>query len=278
MWYDMKMEMRKMQIIYNTEKLQQILHGLSVLTGVSIAFLNKDFERVCGSVKENDFCETILSLESFKEKCFESDNTILTRCSKSRRFECHFCHAGLYDAALPVIINGSIAGYLIMGRVRSADSPKECIVSGNKDLKKLYAELPFFSKSQLESLKTLLPNILFSDAINVELDELGEKIAEHIKANLSSDLSVDSICKKFFISKNHLYKYFNVSYGTTVNEYITRLRMEKAKRLLCETKETVYSIGEKVGIDNYTYFCRLFKKRENMTPVQFRTTSNKCKK
>lgn len=259
-----------MQIIYNTDKLEQILGDLSVLTGISIAFLDKNRNRICGSVKENDFCEMIQKTEPLKKKCIFSDAEILDRCRENGCYESHFCHAGLYDAALPVIINGSIAGYLIMGRVRSAESPVECNVSDNEQLKKLYKELPFFSESRLLSLRTLLPNILFSDAISLELDELGERITEYIGNNLTSELSVGSICKTFFISKNHLYKYFKISYGTTVNEYITLKRTEKAKELLIKTSEPIYSVCEKAGIDNYTYFCRLFKKREGLTPTEYR--------
>ena len=259
-----------MQIIYNTAKLEKILSDLSVLTGISIAFLDKNRNRICGSIKENDFCEMIQKMDSFREKCYCSDMEILDRCRDSKCFESHFCHAGLYDAALPVVINGSIAGYIIMGRVRSADSPKECEVSDNEQLKKLYNELPFFSQPQLLSLKTLLPSILFADAISLELDGLGERIVEYIESNLCSSLSVDSICKTFFISKNHLYKYFRISHGTTVNEYITSLRMKKAGELLSRTSEPVYTVCEKVGIDNYTYFCRLFKKREGLTPLEYR--------
>ena len=259
-----------MQIIYNIEKLEQILRDLSVLTGISIAFLDKSRNRVCGSINENDFCEMIQKMDALKEKCCCSDTEILDRCRDSRCYESHFCHAGLYDAALPVIINGSIAGYLIMGRVRSAYSPVECNVSDNEQLRKLYNELPFFSESRLLSLRTLLPNILFADAISLELDELGERIIEYIENNLASDLNVNSICKTFFISKNHLYKYFKISHGTTVNEYITARRTEKAKELLTRTSEPIYSVCERVGIDNYTYFCRLFKKREGITPLQYR--------
>ena len=259
-----------MQIIYNTDKLERILSDLSVLTGISIAFLDKDRNRVCGSIKENDFCEMIQKNESLKEKCLFSDAEILERCRGSRCYESHFCHAGLYDAALPVVINGSIAGYLIMGRVRSAESPDECRVSDDEQLKKLYSELPFFSEPRLLCLKTLLPNILFADAISLELDELGEKITEYIDNNLSSALSVSSICKTFFISKNHLYKYFKISHGTTVNEYITLRRTEKAEELLRKTSEPIYSVCEKAGIDNYTYFCRMFKKRKGVTPTEYR--------
>lgn len=259
-----------MHIKYNIEKLEQILTDLSVLTGISLAFLDRDMRTVCGSVRDNDFCEMMQTLPGEREKCRISDEALLRRCHDTRNFECHICRAGLYDAALPVVLNDNVVGYVIMGRVRSPDSPDVCMYPGGEAIGKLYDALPYFSDRQLLSLRTLLPNILFTDAIHFELDELAERIAQYIEENISSELTVSSICKSFFISKNRLYKCFAIYYGTTVNEYITAVRLNKAKALLAGTEEPIYTICEKIGIDNYTYFCKLFKKVENTSPGQYR--------
>jgi two-component system response regulator YesN len=76
------------------------------------------------------------------------------------------------------------------------------------------------------------------------------------------------------MSKNTLYALFREHLGATVTEYITGLRIDRAKRLLRETKDTVYEVAESVGIDNYTYFCKLFKKREGISPSEYRKASD----
>lgn len=264
-----------MQIRYNIEKLGSILNDLSVLTGISIAFLDCDYNRLCGSIKENDFCEKIQKKRSFMEKCVCSDSAIIEKCQESKCFESHTCYAGLYDAVLPVLKDGVIVGFVIMGRVRSDNSPGKCPLSDEGEMNKLYNELPYFSKEQLESLRTLLLSILFADAINVEPDEIASEIAEYISHNLTENLSINSLCEKFFISKNFLYKCFESHYTTTVNEYITSVRIKEAEKLLLKTKEPIFLICERVGIPNYTYFCKLFKKRKGMTPNEYRKNYSK---
>lgn len=57
-----------------------------------------------------------------------------------------------------------------------------------------YSQLPFFNEKQLKSLKTLLQNILCSNAIEIEYNEIIEEIAKYINDNLQTELSIHSIC------------------------------------------------------------------------------------
>jgi two-component system response regulator YesN len=112
--------------------------------------------------------------------------------------------------------------------------------------------------------------VLFENAIFVEFDDRISEITEYIENNLSQALSIGGICKEFSISKNTLYSLFRERFNKTVIEHITEMRMEKAKKLLRETKSTIYEIAEAVGFDNHTYFCRLFKKREGFSATEYR--------
>ena len=149
-------------------------------------------------------------------------------------------------------------------------------------IKNAYANLHFFDKNQIQSAATIV-NILTK---HIWLDRLIQQdknllitlITEFISSNLSSDLSVSALCSKFNVSKNLLYSQFQKNFHTTVNEYIINLRIKYAVELLQDTSLPVYQICEKVGIDNYQYFCRIFKKRIGIPPAQFRKASSKQEK
>ena len=124
------------------------------------------------------------------------------------------------------------------------------------------------TQEQIDSLRMLLPEILFQNAI--QFDDFMGAVTGYIKKHLGDKLTLGGICAEFHVSKNSLYQVFRESYRCTINEYILRLRMEAAKKLLRETKDPVYMISEKVGIDNYPYFCRMFKGRCGMSPTEYR--------
>ena len=253
--------------------MKRIISDLCVLTGISMSFLDSERRTLCGYMKEDDYCATLQKDPQNIKLCACSDDTILDRCMESKCFESHICHAGLFDAAMPIIKDGVFAGIVLMGRVKYSKNAKvECISS---ELREKFENTPLFNDLQIESLGSLLPNVLFESAIFIEYDSRLGEIVEFIKNNLTENLSVETICKKFLMSKNTLYALFKEYLGTTVTKYITELRMEKAKRLLNDTEAPVYEVAEALGIDNYTYFCKLFKKREGISPSEYRKASRK---
>ncbi len=255
-----------MRIRYDVEKMKRIISDLSVLTGISMSFLDTERKVLCNCVKDNDYCSVLQLDKKNKRMCDCSDNVILNKCLESKRFEGHICHAGLFDAAMPIIKDDIFAGIVLMGRVR---------LSGNSNAPKgeKYDAIPEFSDAQISALGTLLPNVFFESAIFIEYDSIFHEISEYIKNNLRDPISIDYICKKFHVSKNSLYSYFGECYGKTVNEFISDARMEKAKSLLSGSRDPIYMISEKVGIDNHTYFCKLFKKKTGMTPNEYRKSN-----
>lgn len=263
-----------MKIKYNTEMLKHIITDLSELTGISISFLDVNFNNIIICCDENDYCSTLQKLKLLEKPCRYSDNYLLNKCKNSLQLESHICHAGLCDSAMPIIKNGILAGYIMFGRIKTNSSPKTnnyLPKNSNKEtLDKLYQKLPYFTDSQIACLTDLLPRILFQNAIEIENDSLITEITEYIKNNLDNNLTVDQLCSRFYISKNRLYNTFFEHYNLTVNEYITEQRLEKAKELLKTTSEPIYKIAEDTGIYNYTYFCKLFKRKTGLTPTKYR--------
>ncbi len=265
-----------MIIQYDREQLRGLINNLFDLTGISLSVLDADYQLLVHCAHPNDFCTLLQSVDGESENCKKCDQRILKKCSRSGKLEGHICASGLYDSAMPIMKHNTIVGYVIMGRVRSERSPAvlqhipDTDVKTVGKLKRLYNQLPSLTAKQLTALYSLLPSILFDNAIHIVYDPLVNEIVEHISTNLKEELSVSSICQRFHISANHLYNVFRENLDRTVNDYITEQRLTCAKELLASTDDPVYEIAENVGIGNYPYFCRLFKKRMGCTPVQYR--------
>lgn len=267
-----------MKIIYNEEKLMRILNDFHILTGVSMSFIDHMGNVKINVVFNNDFCSNLQKSPVHHEKCANCDVEILEKCKQSHCFESHICHENLYDAALPVEKDGVFAGYILMGRIRVESSILNTDLENDEDLINLFNQIPLFSQNKIDALKSLLPEILFANAITVEFDPFIEQITTYISDNLDSELSVTALCKRFFISRNRLYKCFNEGLGCTVNEYIIKTRLSKAKSLLKCTSHTVENIAATVGIGNYTYFCKIFKHFTGVTPTEYRKSHIKKQK
>ena len=91
-----------------------------------------------------------------------------------------------------------------------------------------------------------------------------------IEGSYDRNISLDEICREAAVSRNYFCYLFKREVGVSVWNYLTQLRMERAKKLLEETDLRSYEIAFQVGYDNPSYFSRIFKKYEQMTPNEYR--------
>ena len=256
-----------MEICYDIEKLKRIAEGITALTGLTFSFRDAEFHALCGANVSADFCAAAQRDPACGARCVQCDARLMERCQKSGKLEQHYCHLGLLDLAMPIYKDGQVAGGILFGRARAEHSPKESPVEG---LNALYQKVPYLSAQKIQSLYTLLPDILFENAITFGEQSLAERAAIHIRAHLREDLSVEALCNYCFCSKNALYREFRAAFGCTLNEFVTEARLKKAKELLRSSQLPVYAVAAQVGIENHTYFCKLFKKRTGQSPAEYR--------
>lgn len=105
-------------------------------------------------------------------------------------------------------------------------------------------------------------NKAYSDAVKESIELMEQRFKEN--------LSLDEICDEVAVSKNYFCYLFKRETGRSVWNYLTELRMECAKQLLENSNMKSYEIAFQVGYDNPSYFSKLFKKYENVTPNEYR--------
>lgn len=96
------------------------------------------------------------------------------------------------------------------------------------------------------------------------------KTCEYILLNIQDDLSVKAIAEKMYINKAHLCEIFKKKVGTTLLEYITAAKMERAKIMVAGQELKNTDIAYQLSFRDYGYFNRVFKKYTGMTLIQYR--------
>ena len=102
---------------------------------------------------------------------------------------------------------------------------------------------------------------------NVKL--IGDAIA-YIRQNHGQTLTLDGVAQKVYVSPFYLSHLFKEELGLTFVEYLTRVRVEGAKRLLANGNLSVLGVAEKVGYEDASYFSKVFRRATGMTPNQYR--------
>ena len=118
---------------------------------------------------------------------------------------------------------------------------------------------------------------LLNDIFHTFSDTTGSSAAIQIKTfidqHYTEQISLTRLAGKFNFSISHLSSLFKKKYRVSPNEYIIRLRIERAKALLTESRDTsVRRISELIGYTDPYYFSRLFKMSAGCTPSDYRNS------
>ncbi|WP_019533729.1 response regulator transcription factor [Paenibacillus ginsengihumi] len=129
----------------------------------------------------------------------------------------------------------------------------------------------------LSELKRLLTNFVVDSSqllkqLRKECAKGGiHRIKQYIEAHFHKNISLKSIAAEFYMNPVYLGQLFKKHYGMYFNDYLLRLRVNEAKKLLRQTDLRIYEIAEKVGFSNAEYFVTQFEKTEQMTPSEYRS-------
>ena len=104
---------------------------------------------------------------------------------------------------------------------------------------------------------------------NQDIERLRSVFA-YIQDNYDKQISLLQLSKIAYMSPNSLCRFFKKATGTTAFNYISRTRVDRAKHLLIESDLTITQIAFKVGIEDHSYFDRIFRRFTNMSPKVFR--------
>jgi len=108
----------------------------------------------------------------------------------------------------------------------------------------------------------------------VKSESLIEKAEAFINRNYMKELSLDDISRYCNISSYYFSKLFKQETGENYVEYLNRVRIENAKKMLSDSDVSIKEICYSVGFSDPNYFSRAFKKYEGVTPSEFKETRN----
>ncbi|WP_433944493.1 response regulator [Paenibacillus sp. SN-8-1] len=145
------------------------------------------------------------------------------------------------------------------------------------ELSSLRMELPYdeMGNFSMEYWKDQIVNTLqdiSSEFVGTKkLDsQLVKDIKQYIHTNYHQEITLQHIADRFFISRENVSRKFKQVSSENLSEYLSKLRIDKAKQLLRSSDLRLSQISTMVGFQDEKYFSRVFKKVTGMTPREYR--------
>lgn len=242
-----------------------------------------------GKRKENPYCALIAQKSRACACCLQ----VLQKLSESAEQEPQSitCPSGLTDMAVPVRLGDQLIGYLQTGQIfRKKPSPAQFnrtaklvaewgLKVDRKELEHAYQAGRVVTTREHESILKLLA--IFAQHLAMVSNQIAvsnnnaeppviTRAKEYIRERYSEELSLGQVAKAVNVSTFYFCKMFKKVTGLNFTDYVSRVRVERAKNLLLNPNLRVSEIAYEVGFQSLTHFNRVFKKILGQSPTHYR--------
>ncbi|MGS0524229.1 hybrid sensor histidine kinase/response regulator transcription factor [Zobellia nedashkovskayae] len=130
---------------------------------------------------------------------------------------------------------------------------------------------------QILSSRQVLFNKYLNDSNNVKVPESASlldkgfiaKVLDYVTANLSDEnLNVEQLAEELNLSRSQLYRKIKALTGYSANEFLRKIRLEKAKQMIENGNESISEVCFKVGFSSPSYFTKCFKAQFGFLPTE----------
>lgn len=137
-------------------------------------------------------------------------------------------------------------------------------------LTKLFAEGDIFSIRNFIANSIKIVEESIKSAGDNKYNFVIKEVEAYIQKNYSNNITIAEIAKAVYLTPTYLCALFKKEKGETINDYITKIRIQNAIWLLKDQKLKLYEISQKVGYDDPNYFAKVFKKITGNNPSEYR--------
>lgn len=202
------------------------------------------------------------------------------------------CFAGLCDTAVPIRVGDRLIAFLHTGQILLHQPNKEefsrttqqLLSWGSqvnlKSLEEAYFQTRVLDKEQYEAMISLLSTFaehLATISNSIAFEEASSDPAivanakKYIQERYAESLSLDQAAKAVNASTRHFCKVFKEATDITFTDYLSRVRVEKAKHLLGNPHLRVSEIAFETGFESISQFNRSFRRITGQSPTQYRS-------
>ncbi|MDB6174313.1 MAG: AraC family transcriptional regulator [Chthoniobacteraceae bacterium] len=293
---DKTSEVSAAAVTHLSEKLlqSQIVHdyerAFSEATGLPLKFVPAGKKRpgMRGSKNANAFCIQMAENKPGCRMCVEMQERLGTDDAETKS---EACMAGLTDSAVPVRVGQVTLGFLQTGQIalqklKHDDFRRvvEWLQRGGveTDLKLLeesYFKTRVVTRQQYEAVLRMLE--VFAQHLSLAAEQIAtqqtnaeppmiQRARALIEERQGEELSLKEVAQAVHVSTFHFCKMFKRATGLTFTEYLSLVRVAKAKKLLANPQLRISEIAFEAGFSSITHFNRMFHRIAGRSPTSFR--------
>ncbi len=287
----MKNHAELLQNILQSKTYRQYERAFTEATGLPLALRPPETWQppFRGHPQENTFCALMAARSETCAGCLRTQAALAAEAMGGPAT--HRCHFGLLEAAVPVKLGAETLGFLVTGQVLPKTPDPADLAAMDKTMVRLhsqvdpeaarqaYQKIRVMQRRQLLSIARLLGSFAENLSRQCQTFAIRQAHAEpiavvrakaYIHEHLQEDISLADLARAACTSTFYICKLFKRHTGLNFTEYVSRLRVERAKDLLAQPHLRVSEIAFEVGFQSLTHFNRMFHAMTGESPTSYR--------
>lgn len=264
------------------EDVSKIFNTFHALFGIRIAFFSPDGKEL--KVGNNEgicrYCKAIRMCKGGAASCSKADRDGRILAQKRKKLVIYTCHAGMTEVVKPIIQQGALLGYAMIGQIRTTTLPPNRFSSmwnatHEEKLEDIFLTQPLITQSNLmhiiEMFSYLMDLLSQEKMIYNSAIEAPRSISGFIQNHIDEQLSLERTSREIHLSPSRISHIVKEQYGISYTSLVRKLKMERARFLLTHFPNmSISEVALEVGIPDGQYFSRVFRKESNISPTQYR--------
>ncbi len=227
-------------------------------------------------------CTMLRETLGMDSRCRALDRKMMQVSLQRHGLVSYTCHAGMREAAAPVVVEEKLVGYVMLGQFRSEAAPK-CspyaaqwrVEQGSAALQEAYETTAVFPEHKIETLlsmfRHLLEFIIESQLIQPKDYDLIEPAMTQIHDRPEELFALADAARLIGRSPSSVTRLFRKATGRGFKQYQANYRMERATLLLKQSPgRPIAEIARSLGFEDALYFSRVFRRHYDCSPSGYR--------
>jgi len=226
--------------------LENVLSDSYYLLNIPIKYFDSDWNEILSKGYDENYTS------------YFNNFNVLENCKNDNSEYKEFNFNSIHFLKFNYIIKEDIQGYFIMGPFKCDNSKSEI-------------DIPFKPYKNIKYIKDIF-NSLVRDKLKLynTYNFYISQAIQYLHKNYNKDICMDDVCSYIGLNKSYFCFLFKKETGLTFCSFLNKLRIEMSKKFLYNKDLSIMDVSLSVGYNNHNYYSSLFKKLNNITPLEFR--------
>lgn len=139
--------------------------------------------------------------------------------------------------------------------------------SMEEEVYRLHQQVPYLL---FDELKNIWIQLVQEEKANLRTEDVDGLIEQYVRCHFQENIVLQDVAMELHYNEIYLGKLIKKKTGMSFRQYLNKVRLDYAEKLLLESFDSVIEIAHKSGFSNPDYFCKKFRERNGMTPSEFR--------